>query len=177
MAYLGMIVAACSLIFVFIPGKDDYIPYVFGAGVVLIVIGALIARGDLASYGLSDEDLVIDLQGIKIGEKYYPMQTITELDYNVEAYDGLYVNDGAMVSGSNSDGMTNGLSFRSNGKIVECGFLLRNKLHVQQLGVIFHEYYSRHIPFIERNRNTRTYLFQHLSPNELIEFKRRYGYA
>lgn len=175
-AYAGLLITASSLVLVFIPGMGDYVAKVFGVGVAVVVIGAFIAKGNLMNYAMSEEDLVVDLQGIRVGDVYYPMNTVTDMDWNVEAYEGLYVNDGAMVSGSKSDGMTNGLAFKSNGKAVDCGFYLRNKLHVQDLAVLFHEYYLRRIPFVERNRNRRTYLLQHLTPQELIEFKNRYGY-
>ncbi|HEY6900786.1 MAG TPA: hypothetical protein VI233_09095, partial [Puia sp.] len=65
----------------------------------------------------------------------------------------------------------------AGGQKIECGFYLQNKLHVQQLVVLFDEFYKRRIPFVERNRSTRTYLLQHLKGVELEEFKRRYGYA
>jgi hypothetical protein len=59
---------------------------------------------------------------------------------------------------------------------VECGFYLHSKEHVQQLGVLFSEFYELHIPFVERNRSTRTYLFKVLNERELEEFKARYRY-
>ena len=175
-AYAGLVIAAFSLILVFIPPAEDYIPYVFGAGIAVVVIGAVIARGDVRYYGLSPEDLVINGEGITIGTVYYPFKLVTEMDFNVEAYNGLYVNDGAMVSGSKSDGMTNDLSFKVGGGKVACGFYLDSKEHVAQLGVLFDAFYRGHVPFIERNRSRRTYLFQQLNERELEEFKKRYGY-
>lgn len=176
-AYAGLFIAASSLILVFIPTMQDYIPWVFGVGIAIVVIGAVIARGDVANYGLSEEELVVSAAGISVAGQYYPINQLRNIDFNVEAYAGLYVNDGAMVSGANSDGMTNGLSFEAGGKMVDCGFFLENKLHVQQLALVFNEWYERHIPFIERNRSTRTYMFQHLTERELVEFKKRYGYV
>jgi hypothetical protein len=175
-AYAGLFIAASSLVLVFIPGMNRYIPYVFGGGIAIVVIGAVIARGDMRSYGLSDEDLVVSASGITVGAIRYPLTMIREINFNVEAFNGMYVNDGAMVSGSNSDGMTNSLTFEAGGTKVDCGFLLQNKEHVQQLGALFSEFYSRHIPFVERNRSTRTYLFKVLNERELEEFKARYGY-
>lgn len=175
-AYAGLFVAASSLLLVFVPGMNRYIPYVFGGGVAVVVIGAIIARGDVRSYGLSDENLVVSTEGIHVGAIYYPMRMVSNIDFNVEAYNGMYVNDGAMVSGSNSDGMTNSLSFESGGAKVNCGFLLNSKEHVQQLAMVFSELYERHIPFVERNRSTRTYMFRVLNERELAEFKERYGY-
>jgi hypothetical protein len=155
---------------------DRYIPWVFGTGIAIVVIGAFIARGDVMTYGLGEEELTVSIHGIGVGTVFYPMELIRKLDFNVEAYEGLYVNDGAMVSGSKSDGMTNSLSFEANGKKVNLGFYLANVQQVQLLGMIFRAYYERHIPFVERNRNTRTYLFQFLKGRELEEFKKQYGY-
>ena len=175
-AYAGLVIAASSLLLVFIPNADDYIPYVFGGGIAIVVIGAVVARGDVRNYGFSPDELIVSVAGITVGPMYYPFSMITELDFNVEAYNGLYVNDGAMVSGSKSDGMTNDLSFRAGGAKVSCGFYLDSQQHVQQLGLLFHEFYIRRVPFIERNRSRRTYLFQFLQGRELEEFKERYGY-
>jgi hypothetical protein len=176
-AYAGLFIAASSLLLVFIPSAEEYIPYVFGAGIAMVVIGALIARGDVRNYGLSGDELVISPEGITVGSIHYPFRIITEMNFNVEAYNGLYVNDGAMISGSNSDGMTNDLSFRAGGARVACGFYLDSKEQVQQLGLLFDEFYRARVPFIERNRSRRTYLFQHLNEKELEAFKRKYGYA
>jgi hypothetical protein len=177
LAYAGLIIAASSLLLVFIPSLNDYIPYVFGAGIAVVVVGALIARGDVRTYGLSPEDLVVSAAGVTVGSMHYPMRLVSNMNFNVEAYNGLYVNDGAMISGSKSDGMTNGLSFESGSGKVSVGFYLDSKEHVQQLGLVFDEFYRAHLPFIERNRGRRTYLFQMLSEGELEEFKRKYGYA
>ena len=175
-AYAGLLIAGSSLLLIFIPSAEDYIPYVFGGGIAVVVIGAVIARGDVRNYGLSDEELIITSDGISVGSMHYPFSMITDMDFNVEAYNGLYVNDGAMVSGSNSDGMANELSFKAGGSRVSCGFYLDSQQHVQQLGLIFHEFYVRKVPFVERNRSRRTYLFQFLQGRELEEFKERYGY-
>lgn len=175
-AYAGLFITASSLLLVFIPNMQDYIPYVFGGGIAIVVIGAVIARGDIRNYGFSEEELVVAPEGISVGAMHYPLRMISDMDFNVEAYDGLYVNDGAMVSGSKSDGMTNDLSFRAGGAKVKCGFYLNSKIHVQQLGLVFDEFYKRRVPFVERNRSVRTYLFQHLNETQLEEFKARYGY-
>lgn len=175
-AYAGLFIAASSLLMVFIPGMNGYIPYVFGGGIAVVVIGAVIARGDVRSYGLSDQDIIVNGNGITVGPIRYPMQLVSNLDFNVEAFNGMYVNDGAMVSGSNSDGMTNSLTFESGGAKVDCGFYLDSREHVQQLAMLFEEFYERHLPFVERNRSKRTYMLRFLNDRELEEFKAKYGY-
>ena len=176
-AYVGLFIAVASILLVFVPSLDIYIPYVFGTGVAVVVIGALIARGDVRNYGLSGEELVISTEGIQLGALFHPLKMVRGMDFNVEAYAGMYVNDGAMISGSNSDGMTNELKFESGGAHVKCGFYLGSKQQVQQLAQLFDTFYQQHIPFIERNRNTRTYMLRVLSESELEEFKKKYAYS
>lgn len=177
-AYAGFVITASSLLLALIPSPlSDYYPYVFGAGIAIVIIGALIARGDVRNYGFSADELVVSPEGITVGAVHYPMRLVRNMNFNVEAYNGMYVNDGAMVSGSNSDGMTNDLTFESGSGKVSVGFYLESKEHVQALGVVFDAFYRSRVPFVERNRGRQTYLFQHLSGVELEEFKRKYGYA
>jgi hypothetical protein len=175
-AYAGLFITASSLAVAFIPAVSYYYPYVFGVGIALVILGAIIARGDVRGYGLSEDELVVSIAGISVGAVHYPLRMVSHIDFNVEAYNGMYVNDGAMVSGSSSDGMTNLLTFESGGARVDCGFYLSGKAQVQELGMLFNEFYERRVPFIERNRSTRTYMFKVLNEKELEEFKRRYGY-
>lgn len=176
-AYAGLFIAMLSLVMVFIPSMQDYYAYAFGIGLAVVIIGAVIARGDVTNYGLSEEELVVSTNGIIIAGQHYPLSQVGKMDFNVEAYAGRYMNDGAMISGTSSDGMTNQLRFESGGKSVVCGFFLSSQAHVFELGAVFNEFYERHIPFIERNKSTRTYLFQILSEQQVVEFKRRYGYV
>jgi hypothetical protein len=176
-AYAGLFIAMLSLVMAFIPFTHDYYAYAFGIGVAVLIIGAVIARGDVTNYGLSEEELSVTVNRIEIGGQSYPMGQVRKIDFNVEAYAGRYMNDGAMIAGTSSDGMTNGLQFEFNGKSVNCGFFLRSKEHVLELGGVFDAFYQRRIPFIERNKSTRTYLFQILTEQQVVEFKRRYGYV
>ncbi|MHA4809590.1 hypothetical protein ACX0G9_15865 [Flavitalea flava] len=175
-AYAGLFIAFLSLLMVFIPGQEDHIAITFGIGVIVIVIGAILAKGDVTNYALSEEELQITATGITIASQYYPLNQVTNMDFDVQAYDGRYMNDGAMISGTSSDGMTNQLRFDANGKTIKCGFYLTSKMHVIELGQIFDQFYQNHIPFVEHNKSTRTYLFQILNDKQLVEFKSRYGY-
>src|ERR1700755_1644935 len=82
-AYAGFFIAACSLLLVFIPSLSDDIPYVFGTGIAIVVIGAIIARGDVRNYGLSPEDLMVNATGITVGLVHYPMRMVSNMDFNV----------------------------------------------------------------------------------------------
>src|ERR1700761_2609368 len=58
-AYVGLGISACSMLLGFFLSLEEYTPWVFGAGVVVILIGAVLAKGRIAAYILSEEELVI----------------------------------------------------------------------------------------------------------------------
>jgi hypothetical protein len=175
-AYVGLVIAAVSLLMVFFRSLEDYIPWAFGTGVVVVLIGAVLAKGKIATYGLSDEELVVSAAGIAIGGAFYPLEQVSDLNFNVEVFAGMPTEAWGMPKDAISDGMGNELGFRWEGAKIACRFYLNSELHTQQLGVVFREFYERHIPFIECRGSTRTYLFRQLSADELAEFKKKYGY-
>jgi hypothetical protein len=175
-AYVGLLIAALSLAMVFFRSLEDYIPWAFGTGVVLVLIGAVLAKGKIATYGLSEEELVVAATGITIARAYYPLEQVSDLHFNVEVFAGMPTEAWGMPKDAISDGMGNELGFRWQETKVDCRFYLNSEQHTRQLGIVFREFYEHHIPFIERRGSTRTYLFRPVSPEELAEFKKKYGY-
>lgn len=175
-AYVGLGIALSSMAVGLLPNGEDYIGYVFMAGIVIVIIGAFIAKGDITDYGLGDDFLVVTTEGIDIGAQHYPMEQIRSLDFNVEGFAGMGTNSIGMPAGTSSDGMGNELSFVAGDTTVNTRFYLEGPQHVQVLGALFKAFYELHIPFIERNKSARTYLFQVLSAKELEDFKLQYGY-
>src|SRR5580698_4641718 len=81
-AYAGLVIAVSSLVLVFIPSLSYYIPYVFGTGIAVVILGAIIARGDVRNYGLSEDELVVSAAGITVGAVHYPMRMVSRIDFN-----------------------------------------------------------------------------------------------
>jgi hypothetical protein len=142
-------------------------------GIVVLIVGAMRAKGDIASYGLSGNELVLTAESIVINGQGYPIDKVRKLDFNVEGYAGMPDRS----SGYSFHGMGNELRFEWEGRAVTCGFYLNSEKHTLQLRDLFQEFYEAHIPFIERSGSTRTFLFKNLSGKELEEFKKKYGYA
>jgi hypothetical protein len=176
-AYVGLGISACSMLLVFFRSLEDYTPWVFGAGVVVILVGAVLAKGKIAAYVLSEEELLISTTGITIAGRHYPLGELSSLDINVEVYAGMLTEAWGMPKDAISDGMGNDLSFRWQGSKISCRYYLNSRQHTTQLGLALQEFYERHIPFIERRGSARTYLLQELDATGLAEFKKRYGYA
>jgi hypothetical protein len=176
-AYIGLGIAGLSMVMIFFQSLQNYIPWVFGSGVFIILVGAVLAKGKIATHGLSEEELVVSGAGIAIGPQFYPLEALTKLDFNVETYAGMPTEAWGMPKDAISDGMGNDLSFRYKEATVACRYYLNSRQHTLQLGDVFREFYERHIPFIERRGAVRTYLFRQLSAEELAEFRKRYGYV
>ena len=173
LAWAGLLIAVLSLGMIFFPILSGLVPWAFSAGIIVLIVGAVRARGDIASYGVSQKELVVTVNNIVISGQEYPIGQIRQIDFNVEGYAGMPDRS----SGYSFHGMGNELRFVWEGRTVACGFYLNSEKHTLQLGDVFREFYQGHIPFIERSGNTRTFLFRNLSGKELAEFKKKYGYA
>ena len=74
--------------------------------------------------------------------------------------------------------MNNYLNFNIGEEEVEWQFYLPDPQHVQQLGLLFKEFYSRHIPFLERSvTSDRTFLFEPVSRQQWEDRMIENGYA
>ncbi|HMH20750.1 MAG TPA: hypothetical protein VK563_03190 [Puia sp.] len=172
-AYAGLAIAVLSLGMIFVPVLEGYVAWAFSAGIIVLVAGAIRARGDIATYGLSPEELVVTVDRIVAGGKEYAIGQVRKIDFNVTGYSGMT----EKTSAYSLNGLGNELSFLWEGKTVICPFYLNSEKHTLQLRAVFEEFYAAHIPFIERSGSTRTFLFKNLSAAELAEFKNKYGYG
>src|SRR5258708_40334544 len=95
-AYAGLGIAMSSLVLVFFPSMEDYLGWVFGTGIAIVVIGAIIAKGDGMNYGLSEEELFVSLDRILIGGQTYPNKRGNKMKFNVKRYPGRNTNCGSL---------------------------------------------------------------------------------
>lgn len=172
LAYVGLLVALSSLLLVYMPVPRTYITVVFVTGIILVLIGAFIAKGNISLVALSEDDLVVTPEKITLDGREYPLHEIKNLHFNINGYSGMQDPDSAYKL----DGMDNMLSFQWKGKDDGTRFYLNSKEHVRILGELFREFYERHIPFVESTGTTRTYLFRDLDEEQLAEFRKKYRY-
>jgi hypothetical protein len=145
--------------------------------VIAVIAGVLLAfikKGNIQSYVLSKNKLIITTSCIEIAGVVYEMEKIRDLHISVHSYAGLdYMSDGLKTS----DGMNNYVSFVFDGKKVECRYYLDGATHTLSLCQVLQEFYYKKIPFIEVDRyGGQTYLLKRLNENELATFKNKYGY-
>lgn len=164
--------------------------WLFGMAVVVLLIGAFRSKGDVDVINVSDTDLVIGLDEIRVGNSIYPMAQVSGIQFQVEGFDGMGDPDGYSFSGyergynsygsrrGRVNGMDNYLDFVFNGEKQEWQFYLADAQQAQQLGALFKDLYARRVPFEERDRTGhRTFLFEPVSERELADRMIEYGYA
>ncbi|HUB62031.1 MAG TPA: hypothetical protein VL978_15055, partial [Puia sp.] len=149
--------------------------------VLIMIAGRIIAKGNMFRIGLSDTDLVVAEDGVRIGNEFYPLDQITSLDFMIEGYDGaptLRMGRGLFLlrKPRRLSGANNKIHFRSGGKRYLYQFYLPDRIAMQQLGQVFLIFYERRVSFGECNRGGPTFLFQQVrSKGELEKLKSRYG--
>ena len=153
--------------------------WLFGVAVVVLIVGAVLSRGDVDFINVSAVDIVINTEEIRVGDTSYRVSEMTDIVFQVEGYDGMldpdgYTFDREYSRGMNSsrrrgrlNGVNNYLDFKLGGEKVEWQFYLADPQHVQILGALFKEFYAKRIPFLERGvTSKRTFLFEPVTKKE-----------
>jgi hypothetical protein len=164
---------------------NEYMLYCLGLTVlagIMIFVGRKIAKGNMFSIGLSDTELVVSEDGVRVGDTFYTHDQLTDLDFWIEGYDGMV---GPQFKGYRSfrnlgklSGTDNKIHFRIDGKKHLYQYYLQDENSMNNLSQVFRKYYERGIPFRECNRGGPTFLFHQVrSKNELENMKRREGYV
>jgi hypothetical protein len=178
-AMVGVVLFIVAMILSVIHGYERYALWMFGAGMLMLIGGAIYARGDLSSVGVSDIDLVVDVAGIRIGEVRYALSAVADLEFVVEGYDGMVTPGTSNYRRNREDylnGMGNYLYFVADGGKVTCRFYLGDPQHVQQLGALYKEFYSRRVAFVERTGGWRTFLFEAVTDAQWEDLMIQNGY-
>ena len=183
MAWVGGALLFLGMVVMCIDGYQQYGFWVFGGGVALLIFGAIQAKGNVDVMIVSDIDLVVSSEEIRVGEMVYPLSQVTGLEFQVEGYDGMRDTEGYApdIAFSRTRGLLNGmnnyLNFEIGEEKVEWQFYLPDPQHVQQLGALFKEFYSKHIPFLERSETSdRTFLFEPVSERQWEDLMIENGY-
>jgi hypothetical protein len=143
---------------------------------LILIIGAALAKGDLTFVEISDEDLVINSAEIKVGEVIYPLGQVGDIVFDVDGYDGMPDPGNITRNGRQVllNGMDNYLSFVLDEKKQECTYYLSGPESIQQMGLLFRDWYSKQYPFEERIRKGgRTFMFDPVSSDEDFENRKR----
>ena len=179
-AIAGVVLLVAAMILALIRGYEQPALWTFGVAMVVLVGGAVYAKGDLTHIRVSPIDLVVNVSEMRIGEAAYPMGQIEELEFSVEGYDGMWIPGTGNSQHSREsayNGMDNYISFRYAGEKVGCRFYLPDAVHVQLLGGVFKQFYAQRVPFTERDSDGwRTFLFAPVTDGQWEDLMIENGY-
>jgi hypothetical protein len=143
------------------------------------ILGGILKRRKLSHFLVTDKELAISAEGIRIGDEYYRLSDIQYIDFLVNGYHGMkagYVRRWTLER-ARINGTENQLFFTYNGKQKSCRFFLEDAYSMRRLEMLFREFYAKQVFFRERNRGGRTFLFQQvISKQDLERAKRGEGY-
>lgn len=160
--------------------------WMFGLSIVVLGVGAFLTKGDLDLIEVSEIELQMGVDEIRVGETVYPLGQVTDIVFQVEGYDGMVDVEGYGTGQRGSrysgyqrllNGMNNYLDFKIDGRKEEWQFYLGDPQQVQALGALFKELYARRIPFLERSvTNDRTFLFEPVTKRQWEDRMIEHGY-
>ncbi|HEY4108688.1 hypothetical protein [Puia sp.] len=171
-AWAGGGLVFLAMIVMCIKSYQRYGFWMFGVAVVVVGVGAFLARGNVEAIDVSAVDLTVSTGEIRIGETVYPLAQVSDIVFQVEGYNGMLDPEGYTFNARSRrsgilNGMNNYLNFRVGEQKEEWQFYLADPAQVQQLGALFKEFYARRIPFLERSiTNNRTFLFAPVSKQQ-----------
>jgi hypothetical protein len=181
--WAGAAVLFLGMVLMCMDAYQRYGFWLFGVGVVLLIVGALAAKGDVDFENVSDADLVIDMEEIRVGGTQYMIPLLKGIEFQVEGYDGMSDSNGyaSYRRGRGQPGSLNGLNnyltFTMGEDKVETQFYLPDPQRVQLLGALFKAWYEKGIPFRECNvTGHRTFLFESVTEKELEDQMIVHGY-
>ncbi len=149
-------------------------------GFFMGILSAIFRKRNVTHLQVSDTELSVSAEGIKVGDQYYRLSEIRYLDFLVNGHFGMRAGRVQRWSFKRAriDGTENQLLFTYNGKQISYRFFLEDAYSMRRLEMLFREFYAKQIFFRERNRGGRTFLFQQvISKQDLERAKREEGYV
>ena len=168
-------------------GKDPELVFLgLLAGIGLAITGAILNRRKRPTPRVTDTDIIITIEEIRVGDQRFRVSEIEYLDFLVNSYDGMpgpRVSPrggifGLLLGGRMAlSGCDNKLLFEAKGKKHSYNFYLEDEMAMRRLGMLFREFYRDRLRFRERNRGGRTFLFEQTIDRKAFELaKRQEGY-
>ncbi len=183
--WAGAVLIFLSMVLMCMNASVHYGFWLFGAGVVVLIVGLMGAKRDVGVMRVSETNLIMGCEQIRVGEMVYPLPQVTEIVFQIEGYDGMVDEQGYASSDVPGNwnwgilnGMNNYLDFKFGDEKVEWQFYLSDPVSVQQLGELFKELYSKGIPFRECSQvSKRTFLFAPVSERQWEDLMTQNGYS
>ena len=146
------------------------------AGLAMALIGWILRRFKVVRSLVTDTDIILTAEEIRIGDQRFRIDEVEYLDFLVNSYRGM---PGPRLRWRRTvlHGIDNKLYFTVNGKQHCYPFFLEDEMAMRRLGMLFQEFYGQRLRFRERNRGGRTFMFAQVIDRKAFErAKREAGY-
>ncbi len=172
---IGCIGFAFMIVCLLIPSLQGIASFFGISTLLVIIITAIIYRGNIASYQLVNDLLVFE-DGMQICRILFPYKELTQLCFEFQSYQHEADYRTARTNESQSFGIGNNLSFIYRNQKFRYQFYLQNHQHYVQFVQMLEQLYEHRISFGERNLKGKTFLMRNVNDEQLQSLKSHYHY-
>lgn len=145
--YTGIAIFLISPIVHYI-GFRELLPPCLLLGLALVIIGAIVTKGDFAAYIITEKILTITVDTFQVGTLICPVKELSNIVFHYDSFNnqsssGYYTEH----SGNVKYGISNTVSFNYMNQSFELSFSLANKAHADNFLAILNELKSYGISF------------------------------
>lgn len=172
---VGGIGFAFVIVCLVIPSLQPIAPFFALSTLLIVIVTAIIYRGNIASYELVN-DLFVFEDGMQICRILFPYNEITQLSFEFQSYQHETDYRLARTNEPQSFGIGNNLSFTYRNQKFKYQFYLQNRQHYIQFVQMLEQLYEHQVSFGERNLKGKTFLMRNVNDQQLQSLKSHYHY-
>jgi hypothetical protein len=122
-------------------GFSKLLPPCLLLGLALVIIGAMVTKGDFAAYIITEKILTITVDSFQVGTLICPVKELSNIVFHYDSFNN------QSFSGNVKYGISNTVSFNYMNQSFELSFSLANKAHADNFLGMLNELKSYGIPF------------------------------
>lgn len=172
---VGGIGFAFVIVALVIPSLQIIAPFIAITTLLIVIVTAIIYRGDIASYEMVN-DLFVFEDGMQICRFLFPYSELTKLSFEFQSYQKNVDYRQARTHELQSFGIGNNLSFVYRNQKFKYQFYLQSHQHYVQFVEMLEQLYDHRINFDERNLKGKTFLMRNVNDEQLQSLKSHYHY-
>ena len=173
---VGVVVFVFVAISLFTPSLAFLVPFFLLAMLALIIITAVVTKGNLSSYILENDLIVFDTE-MQICHLIFPMNEIRNLQFEFKSFNGMiyptYETETDLANSQNY-GLENIISFLYKKQRFEYRFYIQSQQHFYSFVQMLEQLYVCHVTFKERNWKGHTFLMQNVNAKQYQQLMRKY---
>lgn len=175
MLQIGVIGFVFIIVSLLIPSLQSITPFFAVALLFIIIIIAIINKGDVSSYKMVD-DLIVFGDGMQICKIIFLYNEITNLHFEFQSYHDAIDYRLAKTHELQSFGIGNNLSFIYRNQKFRYQFYLQSRQHYVQFVQMLEQLYYNKISFEEKNLKGKTFLMRNVNDDQLQSLKKHYHF-